>query len=207
MEKRKDDTFVGRDREVNSVVAIHPYKVGGPWVVCDEAVGLSQEALKTTTNSIRCCMPTLIVAERPDTVDATTLIEELSEYLEPLAPPESRHGFSVEQLLRGAVAFFVMRHDGILAGCGGVELFGTEYSEIKRMYVRPQFRGLGLGKLMLQHLADYARCQGTAVLRLETGVYLSEAIGLYERSGFRRIPPFGAYREDPLSVFYEKRIT
>jgi putative acetyltransferase len=152
-------------------------------------------------------MPTLIVAERPDTMDATILIRELDGYLEPLYPQESRHGFSVEQLLREAVAFFIMRHDGIPAGCGGVKLFGTAYGEIKRMYVRPQFRGLGLGKLMLHHLADYARHQGVAVLRLETGIYQPEAIGLYERYGFQRIPPFGVYKEDPLSVFYEKRIT
>ena len=152
-------------------------------------------------------MPTLIVAERPDTMNATILIRELDGYLEPLYPRESRHGFSVEQLLREAVAFFIMRHDGIPAGCGGVKLFGTAYGEIKRMYVRPQFRGLGLGKLMLHHLADYARHQGVAVLRLETGIYQPEAIGLYERYGFQRIPPFGASKEDPLSVFYEKRIT
>ena len=75
-------------------------------------------------------MPTLIVAERPDTVDAITLIRELDGYLEPLYPQESRHGFSVEQLLREAVAFFVLRHDGIPAGCGGVKLFGTAYGEI-----------------------------------------------------------------------------
>jgi GNAT superfamily N-acetyltransferase len=151
-------------------------------------------------------VPTLIVAERPDTVDATILIRELDGYLEPLYPQESRHGFRVEQLLREAVAFFVMRHDGMPAGCGGVKLFGTAYGEIKRMYVRPQFRGLGLGKLMLHHLADYARQQGVVVLRLETGIYQSEAIGLYEHYGFQRIPPFGTYQEDPLSAFYEKHL-
>lgn len=100
-----------------------------------------------------------------------------------------------------------MRHDGIPAGCGGVKLFDGEYGEIKRMYVRPQFRGLGLGKSMLHHLADYARGQRVELLRLETGIYLTEAIGLYERYGFRRIPPFGDYKEDPLSLYFEKRLT
>jgi putative acetyltransferase len=152
-------------------------------------------------------MPTLIVAERPDTIDATLLIRELDEYLEPLYPREGRHGYPVEQLLREAVAFFVLRHDGMPVGCGGVKLFGTAYGEIKRMYVRPRFHGLGLGKLMLHHLTDYARHQGVPVVRLETGIYQPEAIGLYERCGFQRIPPFGAYREDPLSVFYEKHLT
>jgi GNAT superfamily N-acetyltransferase len=152
-------------------------------------------------------MPTVIVPERPDTEDAMTLIAELETYLVPFYPSESRHGYSVEKLLREGVAFFVTRHDEIPAGCGGIQLFGAEYGELKRMYVRPQFRGLGLGKLMLNHLAGYARRQGVGLLRLETGIYQKEAIGLYERSGFQRIPPFGAYKEDPLSLFFEKRIS
>ncbi|RPJ22546.1 MAG: GNAT family N-acetyltransferase, partial [Chloroflexi bacterium] len=92
------------------------------------------------------------------------------------------------------------------AGCGGVKLFGTEYAEVKRMYVRPQFRGLGLAKLMLNHLANYAQRHNVRVLRLETGIHQHAAISLYEQMGFQRIPPFGEYREDPLSRFYEKRI-
>lgn len=59
---------------------------------------------------------------------------------------------------------------------------------------------------MLNHLADYARSHGVGVLRLETGIYQPEAIARYERWGFQRIPPFGAYQEDPLSYFYEKRL-
>ena len=74
------------------------------------------------------------------------------------------------------------------------------------MYVRPQFRGLGFGILMLNHLAEHARQQGVEVLRLETGIYQLAAISLYERFGFQRIPPFGVYKDDPLSVFFEKRI-
>ena len=151
-------------------------------------------------------MPTVITAERPDTPDAMELIAELDAYLTPLSPPESQHGYSIEKLLQEAVAFFVIRHDETPAGCGGIQLFDTNYGEVKRMYVRPQFRGLGLAKLMLDHLAGYALQHGVNLLRLETGVAQREAIGLYERFGFQRIPPFGAYKEDPLSVFFEKRI-
>jgi putative acetyltransferase len=151
-------------------------------------------------------MSTIIVKERPDTADALLLIDELENYLTPLYPAESRHGFSVEKLLREGVAFFVLRHEGEPAGCGGVKLFGTDYGEIKRMYIRPRFRGLKLSRLMLNHLADYALQQGVTTLRLETGIYQTEAIGLYERWGFEEIPSFGEYKEDPLSLFYEKCI-
>ena len=97
--------------------------------------------------------------------------------------------------------------EGVPAACGGVKLFGAEYGEVKRMYVRPQFRGRGFAKAVLDHLAAYTQAHGVPLLRLETGIHQREAIGLYERAGFHRIPPFGDYTEDPLSVFFEKRIT
>jgi len=151
-------------------------------------------------------MAASITPEHPASPDATALIAELDAHLGSLYAVESRHGFSVEKLIAESVAFFVIRENGAPAGCGGIKLFGTEYGEIKRMYVRPQFRGLGFGKLMLDHLTDYARNHGLDVLRLETGVHQHAAIHLYEREGFARIPPFGDYWDDPVSRCYEKRI-
>src|SRR5437868_12050784 len=152
-------------------------------------------------------MSTIVTPERPDTPDAMALITELEATLEPLYPRESRHGLSVERLITEGVPFFVLRSGGAAVGCGGVKLFGTTYGEIKRMYVRPQFRGQGFAKLMLNHLSDYAWAQGITLLRLETGIHQHEAIGLYERMGFQRIGPFGDYKPDPLSVFFEKSLT
>jgi putative acetyltransferase len=151
-------------------------------------------------------MPVIITPERPDSADAVMLITELEALLAPSYPRESRHGLSVDQLIAEHVAFFVLRADGTPAGCGGIKLYGAAYGEVKRMYVRPQFRGLGFAKLMLDQLAEHARAHQVALLRLETGIHQTEAMRLYERMGFQSIPPFGAYREDPLSRFYEKRI-
>lgn len=151
-------------------------------------------------------MSAIITRERPDTLDAISLITELVALLEPLYPPESRHGFSVDKLLAEDVAFFLLRANETPACCGGIKLVGSEYGEIKRMYVRPQFRGLGFAKLMLNHLADYAYAHNITLLRLETGIQQREAIGLYERLGFYRIPPFGHYTDDPLTLCYEKRL-
>jgi ribosomal protein S18 acetylase RimI-like enzyme len=151
-------------------------------------------------------MPALITAERPDTTDAIELIDELESHLASFYPRESRHGYSVEKLIAQGVAFFVIRNDGLPAGCGGIQLFGTGYGELKRMYVRPQFRGLGLGRLMLDHLAHYAQSRGVELLRLETGIHQHAAIRLYEGAGFRTVPPFPPYKEDPLSRCYEKRL-
>ena len=151
-------------------------------------------------------MTTIITPERPDTADAQTLIAELEGELAPHYPSESRHGYSVERLLAERVAFFLIRENGTPAGCGGVKLVGTAYAEVKRIYVRPKFRGLGLARLIVNHLADHAQRHGIRVLRLETGIHQQAAICLYENMGFQRIPPFGEYKEDPLSRFYEKPI-
>ena len=151
-------------------------------------------------------MSPIITHERPDTPDAVALIDELEAHLASLYPAASRHGFSVEKLLREEVAFFLLRAGGTPAACGGIKLFGTEYGELKRMYVRPRFRGRGFGKLILDHLAEHARHHGVLLLRLETGIHQREAIGLYESMGFRRISPFPPYREDPLSRCYEKKL-
>ena len=89
---------------------------------------------------------------------------------------------------------------------GGIKLFGREYGELKRMYVRPEFRGRKYGELLVDHLAEHARANGVTLLRLETGIHQEAAIRLYERLGFRRIPPFGPYTDDPLSRCYEKSL-
>lgn len=147
-----------------------------------------------------------ILEERPDTAAASQLIAELEAHLATLYAVESRHGFSIDKLIREGVAFFVTGYDGTLAGCGGIKLYGSEYGEVKRMYVRPEFRGYGLGKQILNRLAAYTTQNGITILRLETGIHQTEAIGLYERYGFQRIPPFGDYFDDPVSLCYEKRL-
>ena len=88
-------------------------------------------------------MPVIISPEHPANPDATALIAELDAHLGPLYPRESQHGFSVEKLIADAVAFFVIRDSGAAAGCGGIKLFGTDYGEVKRMWVRPAFRDAG----------------------------------------------------------------
>lgn len=153
-------------------------------------------------------MAICILPESPDSADAVALIAELEQHLESFGyPRESRHGFSVEKLIREGVPFFIMRQDSVPVGCGGIKLFGSEYGEIKRMFVRPAYQGQGYGKAMLTHLAEYAKQHGVYLLRLETGIYQLPAIRLYEAFGFQRCGPFGEYREDPVSVYMEMRVS
>ena len=136
-------------------------------------------------------MPATITAERPDTPDALLLIDELQTHLESFYPPESRHGFSVERLIKEGVAFFVLRVDGAPAGCGGIKLFGREYGELKRMYVRPEFRGRKYGELLVDHLAEHAertasRCcasKPASTSRPRSGCMNASGSGASRRSG------------------------
>ena len=151
--------------------------------------------------------------EHPGTEEASRLIAELDAYLRPLYPIESQHGYSIEKLVAQRVEFFVVHCNGEPAGCGGVQIICDpndpveRYGEIKRMYVRDRFRGLGLARRMLAHLEQVASDMGATRMRLETGIYQPEAIALYEKCGYHRIPPFGSYPpNDPLSLCYEKRL-
>lgn len=141
--------------------------------------------------------------ERADSVAARSLVDELEAELAAVYPDESRHGYAIEKLLARGVRFFVVRLDGEPVGCGGVEL-GGEHAELKRMFVRPAHRGRGLSRALIERLEAVARAGGARILRLETGVHQSEALGLYERSGFRKVAPFPPYFEDPVSVCMEK---
>jgi putative acetyltransferase len=154
-------------------------------------------------------MSVTIARERPDSPDAATLVTALEAHLEQLYPAVSRHGYSVERLVGEGVHFFLLRSDGVAAGCGGILFAGdgvARYGEIKRMYVRPEYRGSGFGRLLLKHLVAHARSHRVSMVRLETGVYQLEAVALYEGMGFVRVPPFGPYFVDPLSLCYELRL-
>ncbi|WP_298816911.1 GNAT family N-acetyltransferase [Chloroflexus sp.] len=150
-------------------------------------------------------MQITIHAEPPDTVDGLQLIAELEAELAPLYPPESQHGYSVAQMIEQRVAFFVIRVNGEPAGCGGIQFY-PDYGELKRMYVRPTFRGMGLAQRLIDHLSAYANSRHCRLLRLETGILQHAAIRCYEKAGFYRIGPFGNYPDDPLSLFYERRL-
>lgn len=148
----------------------------------------------------------VIRVDDPASSTARNLIERLDELLAGLYPAESNHLLSVEALRQSDVTFLTASVDDEVAGCGAFVNQGGEYAEIKRMFVLPEFRGLKLGRRILDELENLARASGLELARLETGIHQSEALLLYEKAGYRRRGPFGDYSEDPLSVFMEKKI-
>ncbi|SDF00510.1 putative acetyltransferase [Massilia sp. PDC64] len=134
------------------------------------------------------------------------MLARLDAYCAALYPAESNHLMDIASLMQGDVLFLVARDvDGAAVGCAAL-VNRQDYGEVKRMFVDERRRGLGTGRKLLEHLVMFARMSGLSVLRLETGIHQPEAIGLYERLGFERRMPFGDYKEDPLSLFMEKRL-
>lgn len=86
--------------------------------------------------------------------------------------------------------FLIMRLHGEPVGCGGFKFEPPDSAYVKRMWISPAARGLGLGRRMLQELEQRARKLGYARLVLETEKALTEAQHLYRGSGFREVPPF-----------------
>jgi putative acetyltransferase len=148
----------------------------------------------------------VIRVDDPASSTARELIQRLDDLMAGLYPAESNHLLSVEALRQSDVTFLTASVDGEVAGCGAFVNQGGEYAEIKRMFVLPEFRGLKLGRRILEELENLARDSGLEFARLETGIHQSEALLLYEKAGYRRRGPFGDYSEDPLSVFMEKKL-
>lgn len=147
-----------------------------------------------------------IALESPGQHEVLALLAQADTYLHGLYPPESNHILDPGALEQPGIDFFVARRGGAALGCCALVPALDGSAEIKRMFVAPQARGIKLGRRLLECLEDQASQRGIAVLRLETGIYQPEALGLYRTSGYRDIPPFGDYLPDPLSVFMEKTL-
>ncbi len=88
--------------------------------------------------------------------------------------------------------------------CGAIKEFETKAMEVKRMFTLPEYRGKGIARQLLAELESWAAELGANRVVLETGRKQVEAISLYERSGYRRIPNYGQYIGIETSVCYEK---
>ncbi len=91
-------------------------------------------------------------------------------------------------------ALLLARVDGVVAGCGAMRPFVDadqgNACEMKRLYVRPAFRGFGLGRLLAQALIDRASVAGHSAMLLDTLDDMESARGLYASLGFEEIAPY-----------------
>lgn len=107
-------------------------------------------------------------------------------------------------MIRPRGAFLVAMSDGVPMGCVGLKGWGGDWAEIKRLWVAPSARGLGLAKRLMTAAEDAARELGIATLRLDTNSALPEAEALYRRLGWSEIARFN---DDPYpDLFFEKHL-
>ena len=141
----------------------------------------------------------------PRAPEALALLASSHAFMAGRYPPEHNYQLDADALAGPGISFLIARSGEQTVGCGAVAT-ADGHGEIKSMFVAPAARRSGLGLRLLAALEGVARNAGLAVLYLETGVHEAAAIGLYEKAGFVRRGAFGDYKENPHSVFMEKRL-
>lgn len=148
-----------------------------------------------------------IEQEDPRRADVMRLVAALDAYHNGLYPPEACHHLDIEALCKPDIVFLVARRGEVVLGIGALWLRSElGFGEVKRMFVTPEARGLGIAGKILARIEQTARDNRISILRLETGTENHAALELYRRAGFGPCGPFGDYPGHPMSVFMEKRL-
>lgn len=140
-----------------------------------------------------------------DSPEVTLLSDELHKELEQIYDEGVIESFKEEneQML---IFYVVYNESEIAVGCGALKHFDESTAEIKRMYVKKEFRGKGISKKILSGLEEHAKLMNYKRLILETGLKQPEAMSLYHKSGYKPLKCYGRHADDPDSRCFEKKI-
>ena len=153
--------------------------------------GLVQIAIEDpTTDAARFCL--------------TSYFAELDARFDAGFDPEQSISATAAELVEPAGLLLIARLGGEPVGCGALKLHGRAPAELKRMWVSPSARGLGVGRRILDALEQHARDRGVRTVRLETNRALREAIGLYRASGYAEVAAFNT--EPYADHWFSKRL-
>jgi DNA-binding MarR family transcriptional regulator/GNAT superfamily N-acetyltransferase len=149
-----------------------------------------------------------IDVEDPASDDARWCIQqymtELADRFESGFDPARSTRVEVEDLTPPAGLLLVARRREQPLGCGALRFQEERRAEVKRMWVAPEARGIGLGRRLLELLEHHAAAAGVRILRLETNRSLSEAIALYRQTGYEEV---AAFNDEPYAHhWFEKRL-
>jgi putative acetyltransferase len=149
---------------------------------------------------------TLIQVNPVESEDALSLIKALDQELLQMYPDESVHILDLSKTNGNNTIFMVGYLDNNPVACGAITTLEPQMGEIKRMFVKPEARGLGLSKQIISRLEQEALEMGFDTIRLEAGAEQTAALELYRKCGYYDIPKFGEYIDDPHSMCMEKRL-
>lgn len=144
-----------------------------------------------------------IVRTNSQNPDFISLVRQLDAYL--AVTDGDEHGFydqfnKIQNLRYVTVAYM----DDVPVGCGAIKEFATDMMEVKRMFVKQEYRGKGIAGKILAELETWAFEMGYSKCVLETGKRQAEAVALYMKSGYRIIPNYGQYIGMDNSLCFEK---
>ena len=105
--------------------------------------------------------------------------------------------------IKNAIVAYV---DDVPAGCGAFKDYSEDTVEVKRMFVHPDYRRMGIAAAILHELENWAAELNYKKCILETGMKQHEAIQLYQKNGYSRIPNYGQYENIPNSVCMIKEV-
>ena len=141
-------------------------------------------------------------SENPDFV---SLVKELDAYLKIVDGDDHDfyNQFNHIDVLKHTVVFY---KEGIPIGCGAIKPFGTDSMEVKRMYVKPAYRGIGIAQQILENLESWTQELGHKFTILETGKRQFDAVRFYKKCNYRIIPNYGQYQGVENSVCFKKEL-
>ena len=155
----------------------------------------------------------LPVQIRRDDLSDPRIAAFLAEHLQDMratSPPESVHALDLDQLRQPSVSFWsAWTDDGdTLVGTGALKRLDPTHAEVKSMRTAARYRGQGVARQILAHLAAEARAMGFERLSLETGTqpFFAPAYRLYTAHCFVACGPFGNYRPDPNSCYLTRAL-
>ena len=139
-----------------------------------------------------------------ENADFRKLVQDLDKYLAVCDGDE--HGFydqfnKLDQLDHVIVAYA----ENVPVGCGAFKKFGSDSVEIKRMYVKPEYRNQGLASMILRELENWAESLGFAEIYLETGKRQTEAVAFYHKLAYQVIPNYPPYENMENSLCFQKK--
>jgi len=138
--------------------------------------------------------------------DFMALTKRLDDEFIQIYGEDVMQNYNPHNVLDGIFHAVVVYCDGIPAACGGIKRFDDVSVEIKRIFVLPSSRKLGLGERVIQRLEELAVSTGYKRAVLETAIDMTAALALYHKWGFQCMKNYGPYAEDELCVCMEKTL-
>ncbi len=154
----------------------------------------------------------LVVRTAEDASDLAAVRELWQEYWKSIDLPDDFQGFGEElHSLPGKYgedggALLIARIEGAPAGTIALRRLNDHAGEVKRLYLRPQFRGRGLGRHLVEQVIERAREIGYEMLFADTLPIMTDALNLYARMGFETTGPY-ALDPTPGAIFLKLRLS